>query len=116
MVIKTKYHPIVEDLVKIIETNKWKGRFEKAIKSASSKNVPLLHNVTTLDQYLDWVHAFLYWVPKENSAGSNVNDHLCAFYFIADQEPILSLQNNVIPYDTAIPLTPFSKWLVDYAN
>jgi phosphatidylserine decarboxylase len=116
MLIKPKYHPIVEDLVKIIETNKWKGHFEKAIKQANSKNVPLLKNVTNLDKYLEWVHAFLYWVPKENSAGSNVNDHLCAFYFIADQEPILSLQNKVIPYDSAIPLTPFSKWLVDYAN
>jgi phosphatidylserine decarboxylase len=116
MLIKTKYHPIVEDLVKMIETNKWKEHFEKAIKKANSKNVPLLHNVTNLDKYLDWIHAFLYWVPTENSSGQNVNDHLCAFYFIADQEPILSLQNKVLPYDKALPLTPFSKWLVDYAN
>ncbi|MGP8215249.1 MAG: phosphatidylserine decarboxylase [Bacteroidia bacterium] len=116
MPTKTNYHPIVEDLVKMINANNWKDDFEIAIKKANSKNVPLLGDVTNLEQYLEWINGFLYWVPKENSSGQNVNDHLGAFYFIADQEPILSLQNKVIPYDKALTLTPFSKWLVDYAN
>ena len=116
MLTKTKFHPIVEVLIKMIETNNWKNSFEKAIKKANTKNVPLLDNVKTLEQYLNWINEFLYWVPTENSSGQNVNDHLSAFYFIADQEPMLSLQNKVIPYDKALPLTPFSRWLVDYAN
>jgi phosphatidylserine decarboxylase precursor len=113
---KIKYHPIVEDLVKIIKSNNWKDKFEKAIKKAQSKNVPFLKDVKNFEQYLDWINTFLYWVPTENSSGQNVNDHLSAFYFIADQEPVLSLQNKVIPHDKALPLTPFSKWLVNYAN
>ncbi|HEX7414810.1 MAG TPA: phosphatidylserine decarboxylase, partial [Bacteroidia bacterium] len=72
--------------------------------------------VKDLDSYLNWINEFLYWVPSETSSGMVVNDHLSAFYFIADQEPVLSLQNKVIPYNKALPLTPFSKWLVDYAN
>jgi phosphatidylserine decarboxylase precursor len=116
MLTKTKYHTIVAELVEIIKANNWKNNFEKAIKKANSKNVPLLEDVKNLDQYLDWINNFLYWVPTETSSGQNVNDHLSAFYFIADQEPVLSLQNKVIPHDKALSLTPFSQWLVNYAN
>ena len=116
MLTRTKYHPIVEDLVKMIQANNWKDDFEKAIKSACNKNLPFLDHVKNLDQYLDWINEFLYWVPTENSSGQNVDDHLSAFYFIADQEPVLSLQNKVVPYDETHPLTPFSQWLVQYAN
>lgn len=116
MLTKNKYHPIVQDLVQLIQSNNWKQHFEKAIKKAAGKNVPLLENVKNLEGYLDWIDAFLYWVPTENSSGQNVNDHLSAFYFIADQEPLLSLQNKVVPSDNALPLTTFSEWLVNYAN
>jgi phosphatidylserine decarboxylase len=110
------YHPIVQDLVQLIQANNWKQHFEKAIKKAYGKSVPFLENVKNLEEYLDWIDAFLYWVPTENSSGQNVNDHLSAFYFIADQEPLLSLQNKVVPNDSALPLTIFSEWLVKYAN
>ena len=116
MLVKTKHHPIVDELVKMIDENNWKDNFETAIKKANSQNVPLLSQVKNLDQYLDWINQFLYWVPRENSSGQFVNDHLSAFYFIADQETILPLQNKVIPFDKAAPLTPFSKWLVSYAK
>lgn len=116
MLSKTKYHPIVEELIKMIQTNNWKADFETAIKKANSKNVPLIENVKSLDQYLEWINTFLYWVPTENSSGQNVNDHLSAFYFIADQEPLLSLQNKVIPFNKMHALTPFSEWMVKYAN
>jgi phosphatidylserine decarboxylase len=116
MSAKSKYHPIVVDLVKLIDKNNWTASFEKAIKKAHTKNVPLLQHVKDLDSYLAWIDAFLYWVPTETSSGQNVNDHLCAFYFIADQEPVFAFQNKVVPHNKAQTLTPFSKWLVDYAN
>lgn len=111
-----KHHIIVEKLVEMIKTNQWNDVFEKAIRTANSKNVPLLENVRNLEQYLNWINEFLYWIPKETSSGQNVNDHLCAFYFIADQESLISLQNKVIPQDTAPVLTPFSAWMVEYAD
>ncbi len=110
------YHPVVVDLLRLIRENAWEEKFEKAIHKAKSKNVPLIESVTSLKTYLEWINAFLYWVPMETSRGENVNDHLSAFYFIADQEPLLSLQNKVLPSEKARPLTPFSQWLVDYAN
>ncbi len=116
MLTKTKYHPVVEDLIRMIKANNWQDSFEKAIKKANATNAPLLKNIKDLDSYLNWINEFLYWVPSETSTGMIVNDHLSAFYFIADQEPVLSLQNKVIPHNEALPLTPFSKWLVDYAN
>jgi phosphatidylserine decarboxylase precursor len=116
MSTNTKYHPVIEELVNLINKNNWKNDFESAIKSAHSKKLPLLENVATMGEYLDWMNDFLYWIPQEDSSGGCVNDHLSASYFIADQEPILSLQNKIIPKNKALPLTPFSKWLVDYAN
>ncbi|MHB8402168.1 MAG: phosphatidylserine decarboxylase [Bacteroidia bacterium] len=116
MLTKKKYHPVNEDLIKLIKANNWQNSFEKAIKKANAKNTPLLKDIKDLGSYLNWINNFLYWVPSETSSGMIVNDHLSAFYFIADQEPVLSLQNKVIPNNKALPLTPFSKWLVDYAN
>jgi phosphatidylserine decarboxylase len=111
-----QFHPVVQELIKMIQVNKWEECFEKAINEAHIKNVPLLANVKNLTQYLDWINDFLFWVPTETSSGENVNDHLCAFYFIADQKPVLELQNAIVPNNKANPLTPFSKWLVNYAN
>lgn len=116
MIPTKKFHPIVEELILLIDEHKWKEAFEKSITLATTKNVPLLEFVTTLDQYLHWINEYLYWVPSETSSGQNINDHLCAFYFIADQEPMFALQNKVVPHDRASRLTPFSSWLVDYAN
>lgn len=116
MPTKTIFHPIVESLVKLIKVNKWNDTFEKAIKKANAKNAPLLEKVRNLEEYLNWINALLYWVPSETFSGQNVNDHLCAFYFIADQEPLLALQNKVIPNHKMPSPTTFSKWLIDYAN
>ncbi|OYU94583.1 MAG: phosphatidylserine decarboxylase [Bacteroidetes bacterium B1(2017)] len=110
------HHPIILELANLIQKNKWTKEFNTAIKSAYQKKLPLLEKVATLEQYLDWLNDFLYWIPQENTSGSCVNDHLSASYFIADQEPLLSLQNNVAAYKKSPALTPFSKWLVEYAN
>ncbi len=111
-----KFHPVVERLNELIKLNRLQQRFEKAILKAAGKNVPLLTKVKTFTQFLDWINAFLYWVPTETSSGQNVNDHLCALYFIADQDSLLSLQNKTVPFSKAPALTPFSHWLVDYAK
>ena len=111
-----KFHPIVQELIALIKENKWEEDFKIAIKTAHGKNVPILENITNLTQYIDWINKFLYWVPNENSQGKNIYDHLSALYFIVDQEPVLSLQNRVIPYDKAPAITELSAWLVKYAN
>lgn len=116
MAKKEQFHPVVEELIVLIKKNKWEKAFETAIKKANSFNVPLLGEVTSLDKYLVWINKFLYWIPSENIQGKNIYDHLCAFYFILDQESLLKLQNAVIPHDVAPPLTTLSAWMVKYAN
>ena len=116
MEAENKYHPVVQELVALMNENKLESDFQQAIQLANSYHVPLIEHITDLNKYLQWINKFLYWIPSENIQGKNIYDHLCAFYFIVDQEPLLSLQNKVIPYDTAPPLTLFSAWLVKYAN
>jgi phosphatidylserine decarboxylase precursor len=116
MQTKATYHPIVDELVQLIKTNHWENDFETAIKKAHSKNVPLLAKVNDLSSFITWINKSLHWIPSENASGKSVNDHLTAFYYILDQEPIFKLQNKVVPHDKAPSLTTFSKWLVNYAN
>ena len=113
---KTTYHPIINELTQLIQTNHWENDFETAIKKAHSKNLPLLGKVKDLSSFMTWLNTSLYWIPSENASGKSVNDHLTAFYYILDQQPIFKLQNKVIPHDKAPKLTPLSKWLVNYAN
>lgn len=113
---KIKYHRVILELINLIEKNEWQDKFDKAIKKAHSYNVPLLKDVTNLDQYLVWMNAFLYWIPSEDLTGTNIYNHLSASYFIVDQEPVLSLQTKVVPHKKMPLLTPLSKWLVDYAD
>ena len=110
------YHQVVKELACLIDEYQWKDKFDEALKKANSYNVPLIGNLKTIEEYLDWINKFLYWIPSENFSGKNVYDYLCAFYFILDQEPVLSLQNKVVPHDEAEPLTPLSGWMVDYAK
>jgi len=116
MPTKRMYHPVIEELITLIKAHHWIPYFSTAIKNAYDKQVPLLENVASLEDYLDWLNEFLYWIPQEDASGGCVNDHLSASYFIADQEPLLSLQNKIMAHDNAPAPTPFSKWLVDYAT
>lgn len=116
MLTEKKSHPLVKELENLIEQNNWKAGFEKAIKLTNSKNVPLLEEVKNLKQYLNWINEFLCWIPEEDSTGEHVNNYLSAFYFMADQEPVFSLQNKVLSYNKGVPSTLFSEWLVTYAK
>lgn len=112
----TKFHPVVEKLVTLIKENDWEKDFNTAIQKAHSKNISTLEKISNLDEYLEWINKFLYWIPSENSQGKNIYDHLGAFYFILDQEPLLSLQNKIVPHDKAPALTKLSAWMIEYNN
>jgi len=116
MTTNAVFHPVVEALSALIRKHKWESAFATAITSAHNAHVPALEKITDLEQYLAWINSYLYWIPSETSQGRNIYDHLGAFYFVVNQEPVLSLQNKVVPYDQAPPLTALSEWLVAYAN
>lgn len=109
-------HPVVLKLVGLIEIHRWKDQFNEAIKNAQKKNIPQIKDIQNLDDYIKWINELLYWVPSENEPGKKVYDHLCKFYFILDQRPVLELQTKVVPHDQPPSSTPLSEWMVEYAN
>ena len=111
-----QYHPVVQELVDLIEANGWNDDFEKAIARARKFNIPELDDIQSLDDYLSWMNDLLYWVPSEDRQGREVYNHICKFYFILDQPPVRILQNAVVPHPKARPLTPLSQWMVNYAR
>ncbi|HEU0015156.1 MAG TPA: phosphatidylserine decarboxylase [Longimicrobium sp.] len=111
-----EYHPVVEELVGLIQANGWADDFEQAIAHAQTYNIPELDDIRSLDDYLKYIDSLLYWVPMENRQGREVYDHICKFYFILDQKPVRQLQNRTIPHDTAPQLTELSAWMVCYAQ
>ena len=119
-----KYHPVVLELVALIEKNDWQDKFNTAIENARKYNIPQLRDIENLCDYLDWINEFLTWIPTENRAGVEVYNHLCKFHFILDQEPVRWLQNLEVPpskvVDKLLPReeepTPLSAWMVRYAN
>ncbi len=111
-----QWHPVVRELVGLIEEHNWKDDFNQAIAHAHKWNIPELGDINNLEDYLGWINNLLRWVPSENEAGDAVYNHLCKFYFILDQPPVRGLQNRIVPHPQAPPLTPLSAWMVRYAK
>ncbi len=109
-------HKVVGELEALIRDQHWQADFERAIKHARAQNIPEIEDIHSLADYLDWIDAFLRWIPSENAPGSEVYNRLCKFHFILDQPPVRGLQNAIVPHDQAAPLTPLSAWMVRYAK
>ena len=104
-------HPVVQELVDMIDQKGWRPKLEEAVKKAISYNVYGFENIKGLDDYIDWCDAQLSWVPVETLYGKEVYKHVCMFYFVLDQSPVKELQNQVVPHDKMQPLTPLSAWM-----
>jgi len=109
-------HKVVQELIDLIHENKWENKFNEAIKTAQKKNVPRIKHIINLQDYLTWINELLRWIPSEDKPGKEIYNRICEFYFILDQQPVLELQNKIIPYDQAPTLTPLSSWMVKYAK
>lgn len=112
----SKYAPVVQELVDMISQNSWADKFNQALESAKKYNIAALDDINSLDDYFAWLDKQLHWVPVENFYGKIVYEHVCKFYFLLDQEPVLSLQNKVQPHEQMQPLTPLSAWMVKFVN
>lgn len=112
----SKWHKVVEELDTMIKAKHWQNDFKLAIQHARAKNIPEIDDIHNLNDYLNWINAFLHWIPSENEPGREVYNRLCKFHFILDQAPVLGLQNAIVPHAKAAKLTPLSAWMVRYAN
>jgi phosphatidylserine decarboxylase len=110
------YEPVVQELIDLIQANKWRAEFEEAVDHAHKSGVPEMLDIKTTDDYLNFINDLLRWVPSENDTGQKVYNHLCKFNFVLDQQPVKKLQNPILPAHKARPLTPLSAWMVRYAD
>ncbi len=111
-----KYEPVVQELIDMISQNGWKEKFEQALQNAQQYKIDAMSDIQSLDDYFDWLNKQLHWVPVEDYYGKTVYEHVCKFYFLLDQEPVLSLQNKVAPSEKMKPLTPLSAWMVKFVQ
>ena len=114
--MKHLLHPVVQELVDLIELNNWGADFETAIKTARKYEVKDLDDIHNLNDYIDYINEFLHWIPKENETGTVFYNKTCKLHFILDQAPVKYLQNEIIPHNEAQELTPLSAWLVSYCK
>lgn len=112
----TKYAPVIEELIRLITANGWESKFQQALESVKQYHIETMEELNSLPDYYAWLDKRLRWIPMENNYGKLVYDYICQFYFILDQNPVVGLQNKIVPMDQMQPLTPLSAWIVNYVN
>ncbi|WP_198291005.1 phosphatidylserine decarboxylase [Mycobacterium sp. 155] len=108
--------PAVQRLVDLVKANGWQDKFEEAIATVASYNVPDLAYLTDFDSYIDWLNGLAVWAPDTLGTQRVTYEKVTQFYFVLDQEPLKSLQSKVQPGNEGKPLTPLSQWIIDFDN
>lgn len=111
-----QYAPVIQELVDLIAQNGWEKEFEEVLQRIKAYHIEGLEGLNTLEDYFVWLDKQLRWVPTESNFGTLVYEYIARFYFILDQEPVVNLQNKIVPGDQTQPLTPLSAWMVKYVN
>lgn len=108
--------PVVQKLVDLVDKNGWQDLFEEAIRKVQSFNVPELSTLTSFDAYVQWLDGLAVWAPDTKGQTRIVYDKITQFYFVLDQEPLKSLQSEVIPGPNGEQITPLSDWIIEFDN
>ncbi len=115
---RSEMHPIVRELIALIERHGWQQKFEAAIAHAASLKVASVAHVRTLDDYLVLINDLVSWAPSASMPAaikSTLYGHFIKFYFFLDQPPVRDLQSPIEPGARAAGLTPLSQWIVKFA-
>ncbi|CAG8463259.1 10862_t:CDS:1 [Racocetra fulgida] len=110
------YHPVIQGLINMIKRNDWESKFEKAVSDAHNTDVEDMTTIVTLNDYYNYLHYLLMWVPREDETGSLIYNMLCTMYFVLDQESVQSLQSPVKPSSyPPEPLSELSQWIIYFS-
>jgi phosphatidylserine decarboxylase len=116
---------IVNDLKNFIDTTEGaKENFEKAIETAfdPAKGAPDQmrdYGILSLDGFYKYLCDFVFWVPHENTTGTEPYVRMCLMYFIFEQDSVRDYQTALAPENARLPrveLSPISQWLVKFAQ
>ncbi|KAL2788015.1 phosphatidylserine decarboxylase-domain-containing protein [Aspergillus keveii] len=117
-----KYAPVVEELTVWVGADKARRKdFERAIHTARSHNTLELWNIYSLEDYLDFINAQLFWIPSEAIRPKDVLFRLRTMWFVLDQPSIIGYQSPIrssigCEHNEREELTWLSAWMVQYSN
>lgn len=110
-------HEIVKSLADLIVKNNWGNDFEEAIQTAHSKNISTISHIKCLQDYLNYLDELVCWAPRQTQANPRlVYTNIVECYFFLDQPSVKKHQSKIEPGGSNLPLTPLSKWIVDFAK
>lgn len=116
---KRKHTKITRQLIKLIEKHHWQRDFKKAIRANRKLDLPIIGQISNLEEYYDYLDDFIHWTPMETKEDSRlVYDHLVAFYFFMQYPSVRQHQSPVNPGSPTSreDLTPLSKWIIRCAG
>ncbi len=114
--MQSDIHPVVKQLIQLIQQYHWHQAFELAINQVQTKKITILASINNLDNYLLWINDLLYWIPNETIQGREIYLRFSGFYFILNQPSLRQLQSPILPSILPIQLSPLSQWMVNYAQ
>lgn len=96
----------------------WQTAFENAIAKAHTEAPTILekYNITSLNNFYNYLNNLLTWIPFENTTSSEVLDRLLVIHFVLNQEPLSELQSPIHPSAARLPLTWLSQWMIVYTK
>lgn len=111
----TKYQPIIQELIDLIQKNGWEGKFQEVLDKVAKLNIEDMQDCKTLEGFYNWLNFYVTWIPRENRWGSLNLEYLCKFYYVFDVSPVKELQTpelpSTLPGNVEPPLTPLSQWI-----
>ena len=111
------WNKVVQDLADHIKnTSEWTQRFEDGVKSAHNSGIVEMLHINTLDDYLNKINEWLYWIPKENEEGRDVYNRICLFYFVMNQPSIKPLQDPIHPDAINVQNSWLTEWMHRYSD
>lgn len=114
--LEISYRLAVQELVEMIQLNRWEPLFSRAVQSAHDSGAIEMEHIRTMDDFLQYLDDLLHWVPGVNTGGREFHEQLGRFHFVLQQPSVYDLQNVIEPADTAPALTPLSAWMVRFAQ
>lgn len=109
-------HAITARLAALVAEHGWAEAFQVALDAVARQRVTALADIKTLPDYLAYIDAMVGWAPREAGDSRLVHDKLVEFHFVLNQPPLRGLQSAITPGGSALPLTPLSQWIVDFAK
>lgn len=94
--MKVEFHPVIVDLIHLIQIYGWEEKFNQALASVLEKHLDEYSSIHNLNDWFLWCHKFLYWIPEELDTGNTIESRLLAFWFFFYQPSLRDIERGEI--------------------